>query len=262
MADPVAPTPDPVAVAPAAPAPAAPAPVAAAPVVAAPAPAAPALAPVIPPAAETILSAATKAPAVTPPPAGDTAAPTADAPAVAPVAPVPAPVYEAFKLPENVQLDEAQVGSFKEMLGKFETEHKADHAAMQALGQQMVDFYIAEQTRQEQAQIETWNRTIDGWKDQFIKDPELGGNRKDTTIANCGAMIEQYGGNADQITELRNAFRVTGMGNHPAMIRLLNNVAKVLSEGQPVPAIVPKAATTIPRAQRRYATTLNNNGAN
>lgn len=188
-----------------------------------------------------------------------------DAPAVAaaatptaePVAPVAAPVFNAFTLPEGVTLEADKVGAFTEMLGKFEVENKGDHAAVQKLGQQMVDMYIAEQTRQAQAQQDAWVKVRDGWKDQFTSDPEMGGNRQNTTLSRCGAMIEQYGGTAAQQDELRSAFRITGMGDHPALIRLLANVGKALGEGTPVPAIVPRSPTPVPKSQRRYATSMN-----
>lgn len=273
MADPVAPVAAPVAApapAPTAPAPAiaapspppsaqvssatVPEPVAspAAPVAATPAPAEPKPAALEPP--PSLLSDAGKKP--------DVAAPApADAPKAPETAPAPLPTYEAFKAPEGVELDAGQVGKFSEVLGKFEQTSKADHAAMQQFGQQIIDMYVAEQQRVAKAQFDSWVQTRDGWKSQFMNDPDIGGNNQKATLQACGAMIEQFGGTAEQIAELRTAFRMTGMGDHPALIRLLSNIGKMMGEGRPVPATVPKTPTAIPKSQRRYANSLNG-GAN
>ncbi len=209
-----------------------------------------------------LLSDAATAPVEAEKPKGDEAKPAADAkPAeAAPAVEIPTPVYEPFTLPEGVSLDGERVGKFTEMLGKFEVATKADHAQVQQLGQQLVEAHIAELKRVEQAGQEAWAKMRDEWKNTFLTDREMGGNRKETTLARCGAMIEQYGGSADQVKELRTAFAMTGMGDHPALIRLLNNIGRALGEGTPVPALNPVSPVKPAKSARRYANSMN--GAN
>ena len=270
MADPAAPipastSPAPVVVAPppatdVAPAAHAPAPPAAPVAVSSDAPAAPAAV-----TSTSLLSEPAPAPA--PSPAAVEPAKPADAAAAEPAKPAePAPVaptFEAFTLPEGVELDTAEIGKFTELLGKFEVENKADHAKLQAFGQELINQYIAEMGKAQDRQIQSWTRTRDEWKSQFLNDPELGGRNQKDTLTRCASMIEQYGGNADQVKELRTALAITGMGDHPAMIRLLNAVGKVLSEPKATATGKQVSPTALPKSQRRYAGSLNGaNGAN
>jgi hypothetical protein len=251
-------TPAPAAAAPpaaASPAPAAeaPAPAPAAPETPAPAPDAPAAD--APPAAEASKAEAAKAPGSLLGDAGKEPVAPAEAPKE-PTAPAegeaPKPVYAALTLPEGVTLDDSQVNVFTDMVADFELTTKADHAAVEGFRQKLADFYVDETRRQLQAQAEMWNRTREGWRNDFIADKEIGGNRQQTTLSRCGAMIEQYGGTPVQKKELREALAVTGTGDHPALIRFINNMARVLSEGKPVPAVVPKSPVTKSKASRRY----------
>lgn len=188
------------------------------------------------------------------------AAPAAEAkPAEAPAPAVP-PAYEPFTLPEGVKLDEEGIGKLTALLGEAELATKADHTAMQAMGQKLVDMYVAEVQRISEGQQQAWIRARDEWRNKFIADPDIGGARRESTLRNCASMIEQFGGNAEQQAELRQAFGITGMGDHPAMIRFINNMASVLSEGKPVPATSRSSPVPASKSQRRYANTLN--GAN
>lgn len=184
------------------------------------------------------------APATTPPP-------TTEAPAV-----VSPPVFEAFKLPDGVTLDEAKLGEVNTALGKLVTENKVPQEAAQALGQQMVDMHIAELQNHLKRQDENFRQIRQSWVDAFKADPKIGGEHTEATISACGQMIEQFGGDAAQQAELRKMFRITGMGDHPGLIRLLANAAKALGEGGPVPATIPRSLPPMTRGQRRYGTSL------
>lgn len=190
------------------------------------------------------------------------AAPAAEA---APTEPAPPPTFEAFTIPEGVTLDDAKLGDFTKALGEFESGTKADHAQVQALGQRLVDMYTAEAKdlvqRIQTNQVETWNRTREGWIEEFRKDPEIGGNRQQTTLSQCALVIERFGAEsgAENEAALRDAFKVTGIGDHPAMIRFINWASKFATErARPVAAVVPKPPVANTRAQRRYG---NQNGA-
>lgn len=157
--------------------------------------------------------------------------------------PAPLPVYEAFKVPEGVTLDNERVKNFTGILADLETKSKADHALVQEFGQKAVDFHVSElqKTVEDYTQsLQTyWEKQKTDWKDAFLKDPEIGGNRFQTTVDSARTFIRTHGGTADQQTEFRNLMETSGLGNHPAMIRLLANAGQTMSEGRPLAATKP-----------------------
>lgn len=179
----------------------------------------------------------------------------------APAEAAPLPTYEKFNLPENFQVEEKTFGEFTKSLGEFERDAGVPHEKAAAFGQKLVDFYIGEQTKFVQAQQEQWRATNEQWQNDFLADKELGGNRKETTLSRAKEMISQYGGTKEQQSALKEVLTLTGAGNHPAVIRLLNNIGKALGEGKPVPAIVPKAPNVAPKSARRYQTPTINGAA-
>ncbi len=169
------------------------------------------------------------------------------------------PTYEKFTLPEGVTLDEAKLGDFTKILGEFETETKTDHTKMQLLGQRMLDTYTKEATeahqRMAQNQIDVWNRTREGWKEDFRKDKEIGGNRQQTTLKQCKALLDRYKASAGEARHnaLVKTFSTTGAGDNPALIHFINwNSQFAVERAKPVPATVPKAPNTTSRSKRRY----------
>jgi hypothetical protein len=183
------------------------------------------------------------------PPKPETLAVTETAPAIEP----PAVVWSDFTLPEGVKLDDASLSTFKEVLG--------GELPPQERGQRLVDMHLQEMEKHRQAvsdhQINVWKETQSQWRDAVKTDPELGGNRFNTTIQTCISAVTRFGGNEQQRAELLQALDYTGAGNNPAIIRLINNMASKLSEGSPVTqSAAPKQPVT--REQKRY----NASGAN
>ena len=132
------------------------------------------------------------------------------------------------------------------MLAEFEGATKADHAAMQAFGQKLVERHVAEV----KSTLEAYHQAVmtqqaemaAGWQKAFEADPEIGGNRKDTTVEAARQFIERHGGTGEQKTSLRQMFETTKVGNHPDLIRLLAKANLALSEGRPLAASRPVAA--------------------
>jgi hypothetical protein len=162
-----------------------------------------------------------------------------------PVEVVP-PTYETFNLPEGIEVDSDRMGEFISILADLETKSKAGHEFVQEFGQKAVDFHIAELQRTVEAinktQLETWEKTVDGWREAAIADPEIGGNRIQTTLDAANKFIRTHGGTADQQKEFRDLMETSGLGNNPTMLRLLSAAGRAMSEGTPVPATKPPAA--------------------
>jgi hypothetical protein len=174
-------------------------------------------------------------------------------PETAPAEAPPAVTFTDFTLPEGVKLDDTSMTTFKEVLGgEFSPQEK---------GQRLLDMYIADRQRsvQEAAdhQVNVWNETQIQWQDAVRADPEIGGNRFNTTLQTCKSAVGRYGGTEAQVAELKQALTYTGAGSNPAILRWVNNMASALKESSPV---VQTAAPKPPqsRAQKRY----NASGAN
>lgn len=181
----------------------------------------------------------------------------------------PMPSYEAFKFPEGSALDDAKLNEFTKDLGDFQLKTKAEQAAVQEFGQKLVDKYVAEMQsvgdRLNEHYAKTWEKTKSDWKETFEKDPEIGGNRKDTTINGIVNAISQYGGKPEQQAEFRQFVDQTGVGNHPALIRTFHNLVSEInrlkttyeseSGVKPLPGTKPQPEATS-KVQRRYGKSL------
>lgn len=165
--------------------------------------------------------------------------------------PAPLPVFEAFTLPEDFSSDGTRLDEFTKELADFETATKADHAMLQAFGQKLVDRHVAEVQRLNDFYKTAFENQKNDWKQSFEKDPEIGGNRAQTSINAAIQFIETHGGSTEQKAEFRSLMNTTGVGNHPALIRILAKANAVLAEGKPLPGTKPPAASTS-KVERRY----------
>jgi len=160
--------------------------------------------------------------------------------------PAPPPSYDAFVFPENVQLDSERMSEFTGLLAELELEGKADHSVVQQFGQKAVDFHINALTKQaemiQQHQMDSWEKTVTGWKDEIVNHPELGGERLSKTLDNANKFIKTHGGTAEQQKELRALLNTSGLGNHPVMVRVFANAGGTMVEGRPLAAQTPVSA--------------------
>lgn len=143
--------------------------------------------------------------------------------------PAPLPAYD-FTIPENVSVEKEPLEAFTKLLGEIETS-KLDHAALQERGQKLVDMHIKgvqesiQRLNDHYVQIHEANKKE--WFEAFKKDPDLGNGNEDRTreiASNLREAIGQYGGTDAQQAEFRALMKETGVGNHPALLRMLNNM--------------------------------------
>jgi len=153
---------------------------------------------------------------------------------------VVAPEYEPFTLPEGVTVDAEKMGEFTKTLGEFELTSNASHEEVQKLGQQMVERHVAELQRYTESLTHAWEKQKNDWKDSFLKDPEFA-NRTNTVLNSAIDAINIYAGDTKQQDEFRGLMESSGIGNHPAMIRLLSNI--MLAKAEPRPLAAPQIAT-------------------
>lgn len=168
--------------------------------------------------------------------------------------PAPLPTYEAFQAPEGITLEGEKLTDFTNLLGEFERTHKADHAAVQEFGQQLINRHVAEVTRAvteaRAADMATFETMKTQWKDAVIADPEIGGNRLQTTLDSARTFIRTHGGTDAQQAEFMEVIDAAGLGNHPAVIRLLARAGAAMSEGRPL--VAKPAPLPLSRTEKMY----------
>lgn len=137
----------------------------------------------------------------------------------------PVPVaYDAFKVSDNVKLDEAKVKEFTDIIGPRQLPQED--------AQKLVDLFdksaqdLATHMRQEQRK--TWNDLNDTWKTETRNDPEIGGNRFQTSLATAKAVIEEFL-TPEQQKRYLGHLDLNGMSNFPEHIRLLANIGNALN---------------------------------
>ena len=154
--------------------------------------------------------------------------------------------YTDLKVPDGFELDQEQFKDYADIFGKANVPKDVVEA--------VVAKYVDTVKRGQELQQQYWDKTRTGWVDKGKSDPEIGGNRWGTTLEDAKYSIERFGGNAQQIAELRQALGFTGAGDHPAVVRFFAKVGAALREGKPVqvPTQPVKASSTMSRAQRLY----------
>lgn len=181
------------------------------------------------------------------------------------VEPAPPPTYESFKAPEGITLAPETIGKFTSLLAQLETDGKADHATVQKFGQEAVDFYIAEVSKSvtdyNKSQQTAWDKQKTEWKESFMKDPEIGGERSSASIEAARTFLRTHGGTEQQQTEFRSLMETSGLGNHPAMIRLLAKANETMGEGKPLAAIKPTNTSVKSKVQTMYGSMGNSYGS-
>ena len=166
---------------------------------------------------------------------------------VAPVdaAPIEAPVYEAFELPEGATVDEAKLKEFTDLVGQYEVLTKADHAETQKFAQSLINKHIEELQKFQTAQVAAWDAMKEQWKQDFVNDPELGGKRVETTIAEANSVIAKASSQTQQ--DFRKFLVDSGGAYNPAVIRFLAEISRPAP--QPLTANAP-ASNSKPKAHQ------------
>lgn len=125
--------------------------------------------------------------------------------------------YEDFNVPEGMELDtellEEALPVFKEL------------DLDQTKAQKLIDLHETFAKKAVAAQEEAWQTTMTEWKDQAKNDKEFGGQTFDASLATAKAAIDTFGNK-----EFKQMLEVTGIGNHPEMIRFLVKAGKPLQE--------------------------------
>ena len=166
------------------------------------------------------------------------------------VAPI---VLDPFEMPEGVEYNPEGASVFTGILSDAARDYGLNKDQVQELGQKLIGLHIersqsyidAVQTawaEQQEAGIQAVRDAIGQeqadqfaqWAKDFEADEEFGGKRRDTSLTNAKSFIKAFS-TAEDAKALSDMFNKTGVGNHPAMIRLMarageavNNAAKAI----------------------------------
>lgn len=135
------------------------------------------------------------------------------------------PVEYNFKLPEGAQEDPELMGQFKELAkdGKLTSEQ----------AQKIVDLAPKIGERIAQANQQRWNEMITDWQGKVRSDPEIGGTKYDATFASISKAIDNYAPKEKEA--LLNAFRLTGAGSEPNIVKFIARLSNQVGEPNYVP---------------------------
>ena len=152
------------------------------------------------------------------------------------------PVYE-FAVPEGLTIAEDRLAELREVMteGNVGKEHAEKLWAMHTAAMQ--EF----QAQTLQAQHDAWGNLRRDWRTEIARDPELGGAGYKTNQAAANRMLDLFTqlpalneSSAEERTgkfreEINQFLSTTGATDHPAIFRLLTNIARKFDEPQSGP---------------------------
>ena len=150
----------------------------------------------------------------------------------------------SFKLPSGVTVNAARFEHYTTILRGFERRVTANPHEMQAalhdLAQRLLDLHIEEQrglndTLHQEYQrpaAERLAKTRAQWRQAFEQDPEIGKNRRQTTITRARGVLAAYGrdAGAERLRALQDHLTEHGSGDHPEVLRLVDWVGRKLGK--------------------------------
>lgn len=132
--------------------------------------------------------------------------------------------YEDFKLPEGIELKPDTLASAQELF--------KDLGLTQEGAQSLVDFHTQQMTEAASAPVNAYNEMREGWKAATAADPELGPKQK-AIQENLGKAFDTLN-NPKLVADFKEAMNLTGVGDHPAFVKVMNAWATRVVEGRPV----------------------------
>jgi len=140
------------------------------------------------------------------------AEPTEEPKAAEPTEPAVPEKYD-FDLPEHMVLDQSAADEFTAVAKEL----KLDQESVKKI----TDVAVKMTQRQADNQV----KLVETWVEQVKTDKEIGGDKLSENLAVARKALETFG-----TPELRDVLNMTGMGNHPEVIRAFYKAGKAISE--------------------------------
>lgn len=141
--------------------------------------------------------------------------------------------YEPFTLPEGVKVDEDRIAKFTDLVGP----HKLDQETAQKLVNLHTETLDAFREHMQAEQLRVFEETKAGWLQKTMSDPELGGAGHQTALQAAARMRDLLVPEEDR-ADFVEMLRASGVGDHPALFRMLYRAARLFDEpaAPPIPA--------------------------
>lgn len=149
--------------------------------------------------------------------------------------------YSKLEVPDTIAADDPAVAKFKEAVAELKLPVETSQALISQVGPEI--------TKMLQQPYEAYKTLQTQWRNEVNADPEIGGANQEGVMATIGAAINRFGRDPEATdpaaagklaSEFRAAMRLTGAGQHPAVIKMFNRLASQLVEGKAVVGTVPK----------------------
>jgi len=125
--------------------------------------------------------------------------------------------YTDFKVPDGMELDKGLLDEFTPLAKELKLP--------QDQAQKFVDLHAAWTKKQQESVERAFQAGVDEWMASSKGDKEYGGAKFDENLSVARTALQKFGTN-----ELREALELTGMGNHPEMVRFMYRVGKAIGE--------------------------------
>ncbi|WP_272962321.1 hypothetical protein [Alcanivorax jadensis] len=133
-------------------------------------------------------------------------------------APQGAPEKYEWSLGEGVAVDEQLAGEFEPIARELNLSNdQANKLASEML------------PKVQQRMSDNWQKQVDEWKQAAESDKEFGGAKFEQTMTDARKALESYG--SPELTEVLDQ---TGLGNHPALIRVFAQMGASMKEDRTV----------------------------
>lgn len=143
------------------------------------------------------------------------------------------PIVYDLKVPEGTELAKTSLDEFTAVAKEMKLPNEQ--------AQKLVDWYANHNKAAIAEQAKAWTSTNEGWVSSSKSDKEFGGDKFDASLVEAKSVIGKFGNK-----EFTEALNITGMGNHPEMMRFLIKVGKAMAEDNPVSG-TPKGGDSGPK---------------
>lgn len=131
-----------------------------------------------------------------------------------------------LKMPEGVELDKDAADEFTTIAKELKLD--------QGSAQKLADIGA----KMAQRRVEQHAKLVESWVEQVKTDKEIGGDRLEENLGVARKALETFG-----TPELKDVLNMSGLGNHPEVIKAFVKAGKAISEDKFVKGAPPGAQT-------------------
>jgi len=139
---------------------------------------------------------------------------------------------EDDKAGEEISFDDLDYSVYPEGAGLDAEASEAFKALAKEQGmsketaQALLQFDADRSAKLMQSLEEAHTAEVDGWENDTRADQEIGGAKLDDTLSTAAKAIDMFG----KDTGIRELMNDTGLGNHPAVVKVFARIGKAISE--------------------------------